>query len=243
MLTIGQLARYVGVSTKTIRVYHNKRLLAEPDRDSSGYRRYTARHAIDLVKIRTLAGAGIPLARIRHLQTAPRDQLQHAIGEVDAELAARIQRLQDTRQRLRRLATGRLHPLPDEVAEHLDHLSDLGFTPGWVALETDLWILVFATYPDTAVGLFHDQVQALTDPMLRQIYLDYDQAHDLNPHDPRIDELARRIVTATRSRYDPADLPGQHTGSDLPALIQTAVNASSPAWNRLDTLIRAQLAA
>jgi DNA-binding transcriptional MerR regulator len=32
VITIGQLARYVGVSTKTIRVYHDKGLLAEPDR-------------------------------------------------------------------------------------------------------------------------------------------------------------------------------------------------------------------
>ncbi len=44
MITIGQLARYAGVSTKTIRVYHDKGLLAEPDRDTSGYRRYTAQH-------------------------------------------------------------------------------------------------------------------------------------------------------------------------------------------------------
>ena len=36
MITIGQLARYVGVSTKTIRVYHGKELLAEPVRDASG---------------------------------------------------------------------------------------------------------------------------------------------------------------------------------------------------------------
>jgi hypothetical protein len=36
-------------------------------------------------------------------------------------------------------------------------------------METDLWILVFATYPDTATDLFHDQAQALTDPALRQI--------------------------------------------------------------------------
>jgi DNA-binding transcriptional MerR regulator len=72
VITIGQLARYIGVSTKTIRVYHAKGLLPEPSRDSSGYRRYTAQHAIDLIKIRTLAEAGVPLARIRDLQAAPR---------------------------------------------------------------------------------------------------------------------------------------------------------------------------
>ena len=58
MITIGQLALYACVSTKTIRVYHDKGLLPEPSRGSSGYRRYTAGHAIDLIKIRTLAEAG-----------------------------------------------------------------------------------------------------------------------------------------------------------------------------------------
>jgi hypothetical protein len=50
----------------------------------------------------------------------------------------------------------------------------------------------------------HDQAQALTDPALRRIYLDYDRAHDLDTRDPRLDDLARRIVAATKSRYGPA---------------------------------------
>ncbi|WP_399448811.1 MerR family transcriptional regulator [Streptomyces sp. WAC01280] len=53
------------VSIKTIRVSHDKVLLPEPDRDASGYRRYGAGDVIDLIKIRTLAEAGVPLARIR----------------------------------------------------------------------------------------------------------------------------------------------------------------------------------
>ena len=47
MLTIGQLARHAGVSIKTIRVYHDEGLLSEPERDTSGYRRYTAQHVIE----------------------------------------------------------------------------------------------------------------------------------------------------------------------------------------------------
>jgi DNA-binding transcriptional MerR regulator len=61
MITIGQLARYAGVTTKAVRVYHGHALMSEPARDSSGYRRYRAEDAIRLVKIRTLARAGVPL--------------------------------------------------------------------------------------------------------------------------------------------------------------------------------------
>jgi DNA-binding transcriptional MerR regulator len=241
VITIGQLARYIGVSTKTIRVYHDKRLLPEPSRDSSGYRRYTAQHAIDLIKIRTLAEAGVPLARIRDLQAAPKEEFRRALHQVDRDLTARIRRLRHTQRRLRQLAAGHIQMLPSEVSSHLEDLPGIGFSPRWVAMETGLWILVFATHPDTATDLFHDQAQALTDPALRQIYLDYDRAHDLDPADPRLGDLARRMVAATRSRYGPGDLPGQVTGSDIPSLIQEAVNASSPAWQRLDNLIRNQL--
>jgi len=242
VLTIGQLARYVGVSTKTIRVYHDKGLLAEPERDTSGYRRYTAQHAIDLIKIRTLAEAGVPLARIRTLRGATPADFERGLHQVDLDLTARIRRLRDTQHRLRNLDASHLHLLPAEVADHLEALSGHGFSTRWVAMETDLWILVFATRPDIALDLFRDQSQAQSDPTLRQMFLDYDHAHDLDPTDPAIDELAHRIVDATRQRYGPGDLPGQDTNSAIPALVQGAVNAASPAWQRLDTLIRQKLA-
>ncbi|MDP9844456.1 MerR family transcriptional regulator [Streptosporangium lutulentum] len=241
MITIGRLARYAGVSIKTIRVYHDKGLLPEPDRDSSGYRRYTARHAIELIKIRTLAEAGVPLARIRDLRAASAEDFHEALRHVDADLTARIRGLRETQRRLRRLAAGRLQMLPPEVGDHLERLPGHGFSPRWVALETDLWILLFAAHPDTAIESFHDQAQSLTDPALRRLYLEYDRAHDLDPHDPRVDDLARRIVRATRGRYGSGDLPGQDTGSEIPAMLQGVVNASSPAWRRLDALIRDEL--
>lgn len=64
MLTIGQLAKHARVTTKAIRVYHAKGLLAEPLRDGAGYRRYDAQAVIDLARITTLAKAGVPLADI-----------------------------------------------------------------------------------------------------------------------------------------------------------------------------------
>lgn len=241
MITIGQLARYVGVSTKTIRVYHGKGLLAEPDRDASGYRRYTAQDAVQLIKIRTLAQAGVPLAKIPSLTAAPDMEFRHALTQIDANLSAHIRGLRETQRRLRELASGSARLLPAEVDRHVQQLSAFGFTDRWAAMERDLWILVFATHPELALGLFRDQAQALTDPSLRQIYLDYDRAHDLDPRDPFLTDLAQRIVRATVRRYGDGDLPGQATGSQIPQLIQGAVNGSSPAWERLDSLIRDRL--
>ena len=149
MLTIGQLARYVGVSTKTVRVYHAKGLLPEPERDASGYRRYPAQAVVDLVRIRTLAEAGVPLARIRDLGSAP-DDLDTALEQIDADLTARIRQLRATQRRLRDLAAGDIRLLPAEVDRHLAGLSELGFTDRWIGMERDLWIVVYATHPEVA---------------------------------------------------------------------------------------------
>lgn len=243
MLTIGQLARYVGVSVKTIRVYHAKGLLPEPRRDASGYRRYSAQDAIELIRVRTLAEAGMPLARIRELRATPGAGPAEVVRQIDAELAARITALRNTRRRLRRLAAGEEDLLPTGVAGYLDRLRAYGFSADWVALQADLWTLVFATHPQMAAQVLQDQAQAVEDPLLRQVFLDYDRARELEPDDPRLDRLAGRMVAATRARYAGGSLPGQDVASDIPELIQRAVNSSSPAWRRIDELVRGRLAA
>src|SRR4051794_25263677 len=113
VLTIGQLAAYVGVTAKTIRVYHAKGLLPEPPRDASGYRRYSAADAVELIKIRTLAEAGVPLARIRELRSG--GELGAALRQIDDDLSARILGLRETQARLRQLAGGQLAALPADV--------------------------------------------------------------------------------------------------------------------------------
>jgi DNA-binding transcriptional MerR regulator len=241
VITIGQLADYVGVSRKTIRVYHAKGVLPEPDRDPSGYRRYTADDVIEVIKIRTLARAGVPLARIRELRSASDDEFRRALTQVDTDLTRRIRELRDTQQRLRDLAAGRDRLLPPEISGHVKRLSEIGFSQRWIDLVSDLWILVFATHPETAAALIKDQDQQMADPVLRQIFLDYDDAHDLDPDDPALNALADRMIEATRRRYPAGELPGQRTGSEIPALIQTAVNDSSPAWEKIDSLVRHQL--
>ncbi len=241
MITIGQLARYAGVSVKTVRVYHAKGLLAEPERDASNYRRYTAGHAIDLIKIRTLVEAGVPLARIRELRAGTDEQFRAALRQIDAGIDERVGALRQIQDRLRRLAEDRLSAMPAVVDEHLAQLRGWGFTERWVALQADLWILVFAAHPEAAATLVRDQAEMMADPALRRIYRDYDRAYDLDPADECIEDLARRMARATRDRYGDAELPGQDPRSEVPTLIQQEVNAASPAWQRIDTLLRRQL--
>ncbi|NIK59828.1 MerR family transcriptional regulator [Kribbella shirazensis] len=241
MITIGQLAQYVGISTKTIRVYHAKGLLPEPPRDAAGYRRYSAQDLVELIKIRTLAEAGVPLARIATLTSGSTAELRSAAGELEADLTTRIDRLVATRARLRELGAGHSPFLPGEVERHLERLHELGFSDRWIGLERDLWILTFATSPDTAHRFFTDQTAAQADPVLGRLYLEYDRAHDLDPNDPALAELAERVVDAAIERYSLDDLARDSAEAELPRLVQSSINASSPAWERLDALIRAGL--
>ena len=65
MLTISQLASYAGVTVRTVRHYHQIGLLAEPERDHSGYRSYDTAAVVRLIRIRVSADAGVPLARVQ----------------------------------------------------------------------------------------------------------------------------------------------------------------------------------
>lgn len=53
-------------------------------------------------------------------RSATGNEFQHALGEIDDELTARIHSLRATQGSLRRLAEGRLAPLPTEIGSHLE---------------------------------------------------------------------------------------------------------------------------
>ncbi|MFC7500444.1 MerR family transcriptional regulator, partial [Nocardioides sp. GCM10030258] len=104
MLTIGELASYAGVTVRAVRHYHAKGLMPEPERNHSGYRRYDARAVADLIKIRTLAEAGVPLARVQELLAADPDEFAVAVTDIDQRLRAEIRDRQRHRERIAQLA-------------------------------------------------------------------------------------------------------------------------------------------
>src|SRR5919112_1157289 len=122
MLTISQLAAYAGVTVRTVRHYHQIGLLPEPERDHSGYRSYDASAVVQLIRIRTLADAGVPLARVQELLDAGPEAFAHGVEEIDRKLRADIRRLQDNRPRIARLAAGEQLALPRKIIDYLDRL-------------------------------------------------------------------------------------------------------------------------
>jgi DNA-binding transcriptional MerR regulator len=170
VLTISQLASYAGVTVRAVRHYHQVGLLPEPSRDGSGYRTYDAADVVRLIRIRTLAEAGVPLARVQELLDASDEEFALAVREIDAELRARVRELQEHRRRIARLAAGDSLALPAEVVAYLDRLRDVGASAEMVEGERDAWILIAARWPDQILAFMEEKNAQLDDPRTVQVY-------------------------------------------------------------------------
>lgn len=231
MLTIGQLAATAGVTVRTVRHYHQVGLLPEPERDASGYRRYSAQAAVDLVRIRTLADAGVPLARIDALLHAQPTEFAAAITDIDSTLQAKIHQITEHRRRIAELASGEELVLPPEMVAILNRLRSHGVSERTVRLERDWAILIRASDPHAVPQWIRDKNAGFADSEKMRLYLACDRSVDWDPHDPRVDRLINDLETWEIEHEGNSSRPANQT--PIFSLILTA----SPAWRRiLDTL-------
>jgi DNA-binding transcriptional MerR regulator len=243
LLTIGQLAGYAGVTIKAVRHYHERGLLPEPSRDSSGYRRYSAADATALIKIKTLAEAGVPLARIKELLAAGPAQFAAAAAELGRDLQVRADELLRTRERIARLGSGDRMFVSADVADYLDQLRELGVSQRMVQAERDGWILMQSVSPKEAAIWLTDKRDALADPQFRAIYLEYDAAFDWSPNDSRLYALADRTQRWFDSRSGgPKDSARSPQDPTLAKLVAASGGAFSPAWDRLTEIVKERMA-
>ena len=194
MLTIGQLASYAGVTVRAVRHYHAKGLLPEPERDYSGYRRYDAHAVVELIKIRTLADAGVPLARVRELLGAGDEEFQAAVDDIDQRLRTEIRERQRHRERIAQLAAGDSLALPPEAVSYLDRLRGLGLPEPMIEGERDAWILVAAQLPEQMPFYMTMKQQQLDDPGTVELYRDLADAISWEADDPRLVAVSDRLV-------------------------------------------------
>jgi DNA-binding transcriptional MerR regulator len=194
MLTIGQLAAYVGVTVRAVRHYHAKGLLPEPERDHSGYRRYDAASVVELIRIRTLAEAGVPLSRVKELLAADDGAFEAAITDIDRRLRAEIRERERTRQRVARLAAGDSLALPAQAVAYLRGLRELGISERMIEGERDAWIVVAAQLPERMETFIRGKRDQVADPTVVDFYRDLDDVLDWQPGDARLPALADRVV-------------------------------------------------
>jgi DNA-binding transcriptional MerR regulator len=232
MLTISQLAAYAGVTVRAVRHYHAKGLLPEPQRDHSGYRRYDAAAVVELIRIRTLAEAGVPLSRIHELLAADEAAFATAITEIDQRLQAEIRERQQHRRRIAMLAAGDSLALPPEAVTYLQALREIGVSDEMVDAERDAWILVAAQLPERMPFYMEMKSRQLDDPRTRELYRDLTQVVRWEAEDPRLDDVADRLVTefeaVPEDAWESGALP-----DDLAGLLDAVFLDSVPGARRM----------
>lgn len=239
MLTIGQLASYAGVTVRTVRHYHAKGLLPEPERDHSGYRRYDAAAVVELLRIRTLADAGVPLSRVRALLAAGDEEFAAAVEDIDRRLRAEIRERQRHRERIAQLAAGDSLALPPEAVAYIDRMRELGFRERLIEIERDSWILIAAQMPSETPALMAIKHAQLEHEALRRLYLDIGDVADCAADDPRLPALADRVAAFIEAAAAEAEgVEEEHpVGDDLVALLDAAFIESFPCAPRLLELL------
>jgi DNA-binding transcriptional MerR regulator len=234
MLTISQLASYAGVTVRAVRHYHSKGLLPEPERDHSGYRRYDAAAVVELVKIRTLAEAGVPLSRVRELLAAGDDEFVAAVDDIDRRLRAEIRARQRHREQIAKLASGDSLALPPEAVAYLTRLRSVGVPEEMVEAERDAWILVAAQIPERMAFYMETKERQLDDPDVRELYRDLHEITRWSADDPRLDQAAERLAEQFEQvpddAWDEEKLP-----EDLAELLDGVFLSSVPGARRLLT--------
>ena len=238
MLTIGQLASYAGVTIRAVRHYHQVGLLPEPPRDASGYRTYDSAAVVRLIKIRTLAEAGVPLARVRELLDADPETFAAATAEIDRQLRAQVRALQEHRRRIAQLGSGASLALPPEVIDYLDRLRAIGAPELVVESERDAWILMAARWPETMPALMVDKVAQLDDPRLVRLYQLIGRLAQDGENEELLHETADVMIEMFEQAADSGQLDWQgDQDAAFVGLMDSFADASHPAVARLRQLI------
>lgn len=236
LLSIGQLAKYVGVTTRAIRHYHTIGLLSEPRRDNSDYRRYDAQDAINLIRIKTLADAGVPLSKIPSVIQASDADLEKIIANIEIDITKRINLLEQSKKQLRKLRSGESLYLQAKIVDYLNQLRCLGISEEVVVLERDGWVLLSVLIPDKIDAIIDLKIALLDDEQFIQLYKQFDQARLWDIGDPRLEKLADQVVTLSMKHSDKSRDKTLES-SQAQSVFSIYEENVFPAWKRINDII------
>jgi len=201
MLRIGEVAKIAGVSTRAIRHYHAVGALPEPERRSNGYREYTTKDLLMLVRLVRLAELGLTLDEIRDaINEDSGRELRSILGEIVVDLDAQTEELARRRR---------------AIAEVLSRDADLTASPAFATLlvrirgvvndqdlvsrEQEILEVVEATMPaERFVELAEVYSGLLDDPQTvaasRDLAVRFERLTDQDAGDPEVVAVAELIA-------------------------------------------------
>jgi DNA-binding transcriptional MerR regulator len=137
-LSVGQLARRAGLTTKALRHYDRIGLFAPASVDAAGYRWYAAEQLGTARLIAQLRAVDVPLDDVRRCLTDPA-AVPDVLHEHERRLEARVTRLRGDLHEIRHLLTDRGVPAMTDEPEILDHrrLGTALFNGTWELMERE----------------------------------------------------------------------------------------------------------
>jgi DNA-binding transcriptional MerR regulator len=228
-----QIAELASTTVNTVRHYHEAGLLEEPERMSNGYKQYGVRHLVRLLQIRRLRDLGVPLAQIETMGRADEDPAA-ALGVLDAELEATIERLQRARA---------------ELALILRHRAPVDLPPGFSSVASTLseqhrsLIMVYSqVYDESAMDdlrqILEDTPRTESDEEFENLPPDADRATK-----KRLARYYAPIIARQKADYPWLDDPTTRATKSESTLATTMTETLREIYNpaQLEVLYRADL--
>ena len=139
-------------------------LLPEPERDGSGYRAYDAADVVRLIRIRTLAEAGVPLAGSRSCST-----LTHQSSPRRSPRSTRVARRRSASCRSTGAGSRGSRPVASFAVPSEVVTTWTGCTPAerrrpWSTAERDAWILMAARWPEKIPAIMIEKMGSAVQP-------------------------------------------------------------------------------
>lgn len=222
-----ELAVLAGTTVNTVRHYHARGLLDQPDRSSNGYKRYGVDHLVRLLQIRRLRDIGVPLADLEQHEAGVGTSTQ-VLAAIDAELVATIERSRRTRA---------------EIDVMLHHEATGGVPSGFEELavrlsprERSLTLIYSQLYDEAAMADVREMLDHEVDDATAEfedLPADADQASR--------DRLARRLagpIARARTDYPWLNAPRAHLLKDERTTVSTWLESVMALYNaaQLDVL-------
>jgi DNA-binding transcriptional MerR regulator len=241
-LSVGEVARLAGVSPRTVRHYHDVGLLPEPPRDAAGYRRYSSRDAIALVRAVRLRALGMSVPQVAaRLADAPDGGDSGSLRALADEIDAEITRLAATRDRLRELAASETFDQPVRA------LTKALRTAGLIGPSDELrggqeWAaaLLDAVHPEGMSGVLTQASGLLNDPVASlEFFALLEKFRRLRAQAPdaRVDALADKVAAILARYVDGASL------ADVQLLDKVLADRLNEAQRKFLIRLRTQLGA
>jgi DNA-binding transcriptional MerR regulator len=200
MLRIGEVAELAGVSTRTIRHYHQIGLLPEPARSANGYRGYELRDVVVLLRVRRLAELGLRLDEIAGVLADDADrEVRDILAELDNDLSEQEHRIHLRRQRITELlAKTEASTFAGEVVDLLTGMGHTAPRPATVAngdLVAQMFDVMVGALASSPAGIYRT---ALVDRQLARQLAElagsFRELAALPPDHPAVAGLAARAA-------------------------------------------------